>query len=234
MQLIVVLITSDKVYKNLETTIGYKEDDLLGGVDPYGASKSATEIAINSYIKSYFNSNKNLVQICVARAGNVIGGGDWSYNRLVPDCMRAWLNNKSVIIRNPNSTRPWQHVLEVLNGYIQLAIKLKKDNKLHGQTFNFGPLNKNYKVSQILKEMKKKWPQINWNVRNKVKFFENNLLNLNSNKSLKKLKWKCKLNFSETIFLTADWYKNFQTYKKSKNKILKKSVDQISYYEKLI
>ncbi len=232
-KLIVVLVTSDKVYKNLETKVGYKEDDFLGGVDPYGASKSATEIAINSFIKSYFNSKKNLTQICIARAGNVIGGGDWSCNRLIPDCMRAWLNNKSVIIRNPNSTRPWQHVLEVLNGYIQLAIKLKKNNKLHGQAFNFGPSTKNYKVIQILKEMKKKWPQINWKVKKQKKFFENNLLNLNSKKSFKRLKWKCKLNFGETIFLTTDWYKNYQIFKKNKKKILKKSFDQISYYEKL-
>ena len=154
-KIVVILITSDKVYKNLEIKRGYSENDLLGGIDPYGASKSATEIAIKSYIKSYFTNRRNKVLIAVARAGNVIGGGDWSENRLVPDCMKAWLKNKEVLIRNSNSTRPWQHVLEVLSGYISLAYKLNFNQKIHGQAFNFGPKNKNYKVIEILKKIKK-------------------------------------------------------------------------------
>ena len=135
---------------------------MLGGIDPYGASKSATEIAIKSYIKSYFTNRRNKVLIAVARAGNVIGGGDWSENELVPDCMKAWLKNKEVLIRNSNSTRPWQHVLEVLSGYISLAYKLNFNQKIHGQAFNFGPKNKNYKVIEILKKIKKIWPLAKW------------------------------------------------------------------------
>ena len=122
-----IIITSDKTYKNLEIKKGYKESDILGGEDPYGASKSAADIAINSYVKSFFNKKNNNNSNCVvARAGNVIGGGDWSKDRLIPDCIKSWMKNKSVEIRNPNSTRPWQHVFDVILGYLTLAVKLKK------------------------------------------------------------------------------------------------------------
>ena len=121
------MITSDKAYKNLEIKRGYIENDILKGEDPYGASKSAADIAINSYFKSFFLKKNNKVLIAIARAGNVIGGGDWSANRIIPDCVRSWSKNNNVIIRNPNSTRPWQHVLDVIYGYIKLAIKLKKN-----------------------------------------------------------------------------------------------------------
>ena len=167
---IVILVTSDKVYKNLEINKGYKENDLLGGVDPYGASKSATEVAIKSYIKSFFNTKDNKVLISIARAGNVIGGGDWSDNRLIPDCIRAWQKGKKVLIRNLNSTRPWQHVLEVLSGYIRLAYVLNKNRKLHGEAFNFGPNSKNYKVVEILKRMKK-FGQLSGGKLKKIKNF---------------------------------------------------------------
>ena len=232
-KIVVILITSDKVYKNLEIKRGYSENDLLGGIDPYGASKSATEIAIKSYIKSYFRNRRNKVLIAVARAGNVIGGGDWSENRLVPDCMKAWLKNKEVLIRNSNSTRPWQHVLEVLSGYISLAYKLNFNQKIHGQAFNFGPKNKNYKVSEILKKIKKIWPLVKWKNYSEKKFFENKLLNLNSKKSFKILKWRSKLSINDTIKMTVDWYKNYYINKKNKKLILKKSLNQINFYTNL-
>ena len=123
----VVIITSDKSYKNLEISRGYKEDDLLGGKDPYSASKGSAEFAIQSYIKSFFSNKKNNVFISVARAGNVIGGGDWSTDRLIPDCIKSYSNNKVAAIRSPNSTRPWQHVLEVIYGYLTLASKIYLD-----------------------------------------------------------------------------------------------------------
>ena len=128
---VVVVITSDKSYKNLEIKRGYKEDDVLGGKDPYSASKAAAEIVLQCY-SNVFYSNKSNINIAIARAGNVIGGGDWSKDRLIPDCIKSWSNKKKVILRNPFSTRPWQHVLEVLSGYLFLAHKLKKDNNLHG------------------------------------------------------------------------------------------------------
>ncbi len=207
---VVVLITSDKVYKNIETKKGYREGDVLGGIDPYGASKAAAEIAIKSYINSYFSKNNNNILIGVARAGNVIGGGDWSENRLIPDCVRAWLKNKKAIIRNPNSTRPWQHVLDVLNGYLILAYYLKKKKKgIHGEAFNFGPdPKKNLKVIEILKLIKTYWHDADWKIMSIKKFKENKLLNLDSNKSSKKLKWKPLLDVKSSLELTAKWYKN--------------------------
>ena len=229
----VILITSDKVYKNLETKRGYKENDFLGGIDPYGASKSATELAIQSYIKSFFSGRKNKIYISVGRAGNVIGGGDWSENRLIPDCMKSLKKNTKMYVRNPSSTRPWQHVLEVLNGYIILAKKLKKNKKLHGEVFNFGPKNKNYKVIEVLQKIKFFWHDINWKIIKKKNFFENNLLNLDSSKAEKILKWRCKLNFNKTIQITTDWYKNFFNYKNNKRKIFIKSIEQINDFENL-
>ena len=123
---VTVIITSDKCYKNLEIKRGYKENDILGGKDPYSASKASAELAIQSYISSFFPLNKTKVFIGIARAGNVIGGGDWSENRLIPDCVKSWSKNKKALIRNPKSTRPWQHVLEAVCGYLLLALNLKK------------------------------------------------------------------------------------------------------------
>ena len=196
----VILITSDKVYKNIETRKGYKEEDLLGGIDPYGASKSAKEIAIKSYIKSFFSKKENKILVTVARAGNVIGGGDWSENRLIPDCIKTFSNNKKMLVRNPASTRPWQHVLEVLSGYINLAEYLNKNKKIHGEAFNFGPDKKNYSVKEVLKKISTFWKEFNWETYKKRKnFFENTLLNLDSKKARKILKWKTKLDFTKTI-----------------------------------
>ena len=223
----VIIITSDKVYKNIETKKGYQENDRLGGLDPYGASKSATEIAIQSYISSFFSNKNGNIRICTARAGNVIGGGDWSPDRLIPDCMRSWLKNKIVKIRNPNSTRPWQHVLEVIFGYLTLAINLKSFNKLHGESFNFGPKDHNYKVSEVLNEIKKIWPSIRWKYDKNIKFKENQLLNLNSKKAYRTLKWKQTLTFKEQIRMVVNWYKFFN---KDKKRIYYKSLEQINYY----
>jgi CDP-glucose 4,6-dehydratase len=127
-----VIITSDKCYENLEIKRGYRENDRLGGKDPYSASKASADIAIRSYINSFFYHKKNKVFIATARAGNVIGGGDWSTNRLIPDCIRSWSQRKKVLIRNPNSTRPWQNVLEAIYGYITLAINLNKNQSYFG------------------------------------------------------------------------------------------------------
>jgi len=231
---VVILITSDKSYKNLEIKRGYKENDILGGKDPYSASKAAAELAIQSYIHSFFPIKKTKVLIGVARAGNVIGGGDWSANRLIPDCVRSWSKNKKVKIRNPKSTRPWQHVLEALSGYLFLAINLEKNSKLHGEVFNFGPNNtKNYNVIFLVKLMKEKWKKISWKLvkKNKKNFYESNLLKLNSNKAKKILKWKSILTFAETIDMVTVWYKNY--YFNSKN-IYTTSFNQIKSYEKFM
>jgi CDP-glucose 4,6-dehydratase len=205
---VAVIITSDKAYKNLEIKRGYKENDRLGGKDPYSASKAAADIAIKSYVDSFFSSKKNKIFIATARAGNVIGGGDWSVNRLVPDCIRSWSKKNKVIIINPSSTRPWQHVLEAVYGYILLSINLYKNKNLHGEAFNFGPANNhNYSVISLVKLMKSTWKNVYWKISKNKKggYKESSLLKLNSKKANKTLKWKSVLKFKETVFLVADW-----------------------------
>ena len=206
-----VIITSDKSYKNLEIKRGYHEKDLLGGKDPYSASKGSAELIIQSYLHSFYNKKNNNKFFAIARAGNVIGGGDWSVDRLIPDCMAAWSNKKIVQLRNPKSTRPWQHVLEALGGYLTLIIQLKKNNKIHGEAFNFGPKNnQNKTVLNLVEEIKKNWKGISWKEQKfKKKEFESTLLKLNSNKAKIRLKWTPKLNFRETIKMVSSWYKNY-------------------------
>ena len=225
-----VIITSDKSYKNFEIDRGYKENDILGGEDPYSASKGSAELVIQSYCNSFFKGKKK--KIAVARAGNVIGGGDWSKDRLVPDCMKSWSKRKKVILRNPDSTRPWQHVLEAVFGYLTLAIKLSKNSKIRGEAFNFGPNNKDNKsVLNVVKEMKKSWKAVSWTIKKSRKAkYESKLLKLNSNKAKLKLNWKNNLNFKEMIKMTTNWYKNF--YEKKENNF-EFSIKQILSYKKI-
>jgi|TARA_Y100000310_G_scaffold328020_1_gene395353 CDP-glucose 4,6-dehydratase len=225
----IVIITSDKSYKNIEKKQGYKESDRLGGLDPYSASKASAELAIQSYFNSFIKRKKN-ISLAVARAGNVIGGGDWSKDRLIPDCIKAWSLRKKVIIRNSNSTRPWQHVLEAVWGYIILAYALK-NKKINGEAFNFGPNTmKSFKVIDCVKIMKKYWAGINWKISKikRKKLHEAGLLKLNSYKAKKILKWHTVLTFKETIKFTSLWYKNY--YSRRKNIISK---EQIENYKKI-
>ena len=225
-----VIITSDKCYKNLEQKKGYKETDVLGGVDPYSASKASAEILFHSYFKTFIEHKNNQLRVCTARAGNVIGGGDWSNNRLIPDCMKMWLRNKMPVIRHPNSTRPWQHVLEALSGYLDLSLKLYQDKSINGQSFNFSSDKiKNVTVLQFLTKIRQKWPEINWIVKKNNQFYESSLLQLNTSKAKKILKWQAKLSVEETIKFVVDWYQNF---KKNKNNTLQVSNEQILNFMK--
>lgn len=225
----VVLITSDKAYRNDERKRGYKETDFLGGSDPYSGSKSSAEIIINSYYESFFKNKKTLISI--ARAGNVIGGGDWANDRIIPDCIRALKKGKKVSIRSPKSTRPWQHVLESLSGYLTLgSFLLRKKKSIHGEAFNFGPNSKeNKNVLQILNSMKKKLPKLEWQIKKgrEKRMKESKILKLSCKKAKKKINWKPVLNFSETINFTTSWYKNWLYYKAD---IQKYSFDQINKY----
>jgi len=225
-----VIITSDKCYLNIEKKGGYKENDRLGGNDHYSASKACTEILFNSYFKSNLHKNSKL-RIVTARAGNVIGGGDWAQDRLIPDCVSKWSKNKIIKIRNPNSTRPWQHVLEAIYGYLFLAFKLKNNKKINGLSFNFGPSERRSKpVKNILNEFKKKWKKIKWKYEKTFTFKETNSLRLNSHLSKKLLDWKCMLTFSEMISLVSSWY---LVYYKEKNKDLFEFTNtQINKFEK--
>tara|TARA_B100000029_G_C17609724_1_gene969024 strand:- start:5869 stop:6957 length:1089 start_codon:yes stop_codon:yes gene_type:complete len=205
-----VIITSDKCYDNVEWLWGYREDDRLGGPDPYSASKGSAEIAIQSYMRSFF-SRDNGIRIASARAGNVIGGGDWSEDRIIPDCIRAWSKSKKVTLRNPESTRPWQHVLEPLSGYLRLATGLYHDNTLSGESFNFGPdTNEDQSVLDVVSTMSQFWKDVQWDVQKQDKQpYESNLLKLNCDKARSLLNWHAVMGFEDTIQLTAEWYKNY-------------------------
>ena len=227
-----IIITSDKCYLNREIKTGYIESDVLGGDDPYSASKASAELLIRSYVKSYFNKNNSYIRIASVRAGNVIGGGDWSEDRLIPDCVKKWSKNQIVKIRNPFSTRPWQHVLEAIYGYILLAANLSKNLNLHGESFNFGPSkNKNYSVISLIKTMKKFWKDIQWKVEKSNNFKETDLLILNTEKVKKKIKWKSILKFEENVSMVIDWYKNFYLKKISPSKF---TMNQIIKYKKIL
>jgi CDP-glucose 4,6-dehydratase len=211
-----VIITSDKCYDNVEWVWGYRETDAMGGPDPYSASKGAAELAIRSHIKSYFPKETSKVRIASARAGNVIGGGDWAADRIIPDCVKAWAADAIVDLRSPHSTRPWQHVLEPLSGYLALAIELSKRLELHGESFNFGPqAQQNHSVLELVKEMSLHWEQVRWRDISESANgpYESGLLKLNCDKSLHYLKWHAVMGFEETVRMTAEWYKEF--YEKS-------------------
>ncbi len=204
-----VLITSDKCYKNLEINRGYKENDVLGGNDPYSASKAAAEIIFKAYQESFFNYKK-MLGAATTRAGNVIGGGDWSEDRIIPDGIKSISKKKSLIIRNPRSTRPWQHVLEPVSGYLILAKKLFENPKKFSGSWNFGPLSNETMNVQNIVNLLFKFLKIKKKVSiKKANFKEANLLKLNSNKSLKHLKWKNIWNMRRSIEETAIWYKAY-------------------------
>jgi CDP-glucose 4,6-dehydratase len=207
-----VMITSDKCYDNVEWVWGYRENDALGGPDPYSASKGAAELVIKSHIKSFFPKGKTNVRIASARAGNVIGGGDWSVDRIVPDCVKAWSDGEIVKLRNPHATRPWQHVLEPLSGYLTLAVALSDDINLHGESFNFGPqAQQNKSVLELVKSMANHWDKVKWeDVSGVTKGpYESGLLKLNCDKALHLLNWHAVMNFEQTVAFTTEWYKNY-------------------------
>jgi CDP-glucose 4,6-dehydratase len=207
----VVIITSDKCYKNVGTARGYREEDRLGGEDPYSASKACAEIACRAYYCSFF-CHQDKIRLATARAGNVIGGGDWAKDRIVPDCVRAWSKGKVAMIRNPRSTRPWQHVLEPLSGYLWLGACLLEDKrKVSGDSFNFGPYQRaSQDVGALADLFVSFWGNAVWNhVSAEGKKTEALLLQLSAHKTQKKLSWRSALSFKETVKFTASWYKQY-------------------------
>lgn len=230
-----IIITSDKAYDNVEQVWGYKEDDKMGGKDIYSGSKGAAELIIKSYYYSFFKNEDSNIKLAIGRAGNVIGGGDWAKDRIVVDCMQAWSENKSVEIRSPEATRPWQHVLEPLSGYLNLGQTLYEDDTLHGEAFNFGPrAEQNHTVKQLLEDLSKYWNFTNiddaFSITENIPFHEAGLLKLNCDKALFYLKWQANLEYRDTIKFTSEWYYDF--YNSEKN-ILEKTIDQISKYEEM-
>ena len=229
---VAVIITSDKCYDNVEWVWGYKETDAMGGPDPYSASKGAAELLIKSYIRSFFADNSK-IRIASARAGNVIGGGDWANDRIIPDCVKAWSKDQVVQLRNPQATRPWQHVLEPLSGYLRLACSLNESNELHGESCNFGPPAKqNQSVIELVEVMSKYWSKVKWEdvSGNSEEPYESGLLKLNCDKALHFMNWRAVLEFDETVKMTAEWYDSF--YSDPKN-IFNITTKQLEQYTKL-
>ena len=212
-----VLITSDKAYRNVEWVWGYREDDALGGADPYSASKGCAEIVAHSYFDSFFNVPETC-RCATTRAGNVIGGGDWAEDRIVPDCYRAWAKGTPVEIRSPLATRPWQLVLEPLSGYLQLGMKLYQEygdaNPIFaGESFNFGPSSDSvHTVADVVNSLGIYWDNFhNIAVPNRnPSMNECTLLKLSCDKALAYMKWRATLNFDETLQFTAEWYRVFR------------------------
>ncbi len=229
-----VLITSDKCYDNVEWVWGYRETDALGGKDVYSGSKGAAELVIKSYLNSFFQDG-HPVRLGIARAGNVIGGGDWARDRIVVDCVRAWSEGRCVEIRSPQATRPWQHVLEPLSGYLVLGQTVAQQRQMHGHAFNFGPrAEQNRTVVELLRDLGRHWGFADsdeaYRIAADVPFHEAGLLKLNCDKALFHLKWESNLDYAETIRLVGDWYSAFY---RARADMYALTLDQISEYERM-
>lgn len=221
-----VVITTDKVYDNKEWAWGYRENDSLGGVDPYSSSKACAELVIKSYKKSFLND----LNIATARAGNVIGGGDFAKDRIIPDIVRAIEKNKAVELRNPNGVRPWQYVLDVLYGYLLLAYNLIKNNKNISESYNFAPIDDAVNVKYITKVFIESVGNYKINSKNthakKLSKKEMNILRLDSSLARKELLWKEKFDTKEAIKQTALWYREYLNNAKSVKDITDKQIKE--------
>ena len=223
----VVLVTSDKCYENNFSTRGFRENDRLGGADPYSASKASAEIIAKAYKESFFK-NKSIRGISTGRAGNVIGGGDWSPNRLIPDSIRCLIQGKPIFLRNPSFNRPWQLVLEPLKGYLILAMKQFKNPKKYSGAWNFGTeKNSITSVKKIVEYIIKFWGSGNLKINKKRKFYEQENLQLNIEKSKKVLRWKPTYNIKKSVQITVEWYLEVFINKKEP---LNVTVNQINNY----
>ena len=217
-----VFVTTDKVYRNEERRHAFREEDPLGGKDPYSASKAAAEILISSYRDSFFQGHP--VRIASARSGNVIGGGDYAKDRIVPDAFRALRSGRAIPVRNPVSIRPWQHVLEPTAGYLALALHLSKDRKT-ARAYNFGPFRKDQKtVSALVRQILKNWPG-RWRcIPKKNPPHEAGRLQLNNQHAWRELGWKPRLSFAQSVAMTMDWYResiqpNFDAFQACRHQI---------------
>lgn len=211
----IVIITSDKCYENKEWVWGYREIDPMGGDDPYASSKGCAELITASYRKSFFNPaefDQHGVALASARAGNVIGGGDWAEDRLVPDVMKAFLQRQAVRIRNPYAYRPWQYILEPLRGYLLLAERLYTQGPVYAEAWNFGPSENDVRpVSWLVERLSQSWGiGASWELDRKVHPHETHLLKLDCSKSTARLGWKPTLNLEQALDWTVAWYKTFQ------------------------
>ncbi len=208
----VIIITSDKCYDNVEWVWGYRETDRLGGKDIYSSSKAAAEVVFSSYWHSFFGRPESTVRLATTRAGNVIGGGDWAADRIVADCVRAWGRGERVQIRSPSATRPWQHVLEPLSGYLTLGAHMARTGQADGESYNFGPrAEQNHTVVELLGDLGRIWgferPDEAYEITGNVPFHEAGLLKLSCDKALIELGWEPNLSYDECMNMTGLWYR---------------------------
>jgi len=217
-----VSVTTDKCYENKEWSWGYRENEPMGGHDPYSSSKGCAELVTSAYRRSFFNAN-DTAYLASARAGNVIGGGDWADDRLIPDILRAFEKNKPVIVRNPLSTRPWQHVLEPLSGYLVLAEHLYNKGEEFAEAWNFGPKDEDCKsVSWILDNMVANWRNgASWELDKNTNPHEAEFLKLDCSKAASKLKWFPKWNLDHSLNLIINWHQDWLEGKSVKENCLK-------------
>ena len=226
-----VNVTTDKCYENKEVNRGYKEDEPMGGYDMYSSSKGCVEIMSSSFKRSFLQED-NSYSMATARAGNVIGGGDWALDRLIPDCIKSINSNRSIEIRNPIAVRPWQHVLEPLSGYLLLGQKLLEDGKKYADGFNFGPNEESVlTVAEVSKKVCEYYGKGSVVVGEKSPLHEANLLMLNIEKAKEVLGWEPTYSANEAISETVDWYKHF--YNKDAN-MYEFTIEQIKKYEESI
>lgn len=205
----VLVVTSDKCYENQEREAGYEEHEAMGGYDPYSNSKGCAELVVSAYRQSFFENGKR-VAIATARAGNVIGGGDWSEDRLIPDMVRAFSAGEEVVIRNPSAVRPWQHVFEALHGYLLLLERMSEDHMTFSQAWNFGPDEKEARdVAGIIERFVTSWGAATWRIEpDEKKLHEAHLLKLDCSKARNELEWQPLLELDQAIEWIADWYRH--------------------------
>lgn len=232
---VILNVTTDKCYEPNESSKGHLETDRLGGYDPYSNSKACSELVTSSFRNSFFNPKeyqKHGISLASCRAGNVIGGGDWGKDRLVPDIIRGILNNEIIKIRNPNSTRPWQHVLDPLNGYLTLVEKLWSSGSEFSEGWNFGPLENDEKsVKWIVEKLTEQWSQeIRMDIDNSVNPYEENHLRLNCIKANSRLGWIPKLNLEQGLEWITEWYKQYE----QNNNMREITEQQIEKFQKLL
>ena len=231
---VILNVTTDKCYEPNELSKGHIETDKIGGYDPYSNSKACSELVTASFRDSFFNPkeyHKHGISLASCRAGNVIGGGDWAKDRLIPDIMKGILNNETIKIRNPNSIRPWQHVLDPLNGYLILVEKLWSSGSEFSEGWNFGPEENNEKpVKWIVERLTKQWSKdIKWDIDNNINLHEENYLRLNCIKANSRLGWMSKLNLEEGLEWIIEWYRQYE----ENNDMREITEQQIEKFQKL-
>lgn len=232
---VIVCVTSDKCYRNNEWVWGYRENDPMGGFDPYSASKGCAELVIDSFINSFFTpeayGKKHHIAIASARAGNAIGGGDWATDRLIPDCIRALHAEKIIHIRNSDSVRPWQHALECLSGYLTLGAKLWENGPKFNGGWNFSPIDSGdlWTVERIVRHICHLWPGGNYRIDKTEQPHEAHLLNLDSTKANILLKWRPRYNIEKALLETVNWYREWNIDPSSEH-MIRITQDQIESY----